>query len=76
MCVYIDTHTHTHTHTYTPLEEEMATHSSILAWVIPQTEEVGYSPQNCKELKTTERPSMRAKEQEQGVLWVSLARCA
>ena len=59
-----------------PLKEEMATHSSILAWEIPQTEEVGYSPQNCKELKTTERPSMRAKEQEQGVLWVSLARCA
>jgi len=28
-----------------PLEEEMATHSSILAWEIPQTEElVGYSP--------------------------------
>ena len=28
-----------------PLEEEMAAHSSILAWKIPQTEElVGYSP--------------------------------
>ena len=24
-----------------PLEEEMATHSSILAWKIPQTEELG-----------------------------------
>ena len=24
-----------------PLEEEMATHSSILAWRIPQTEEPG-----------------------------------
>ena len=24
-----------------PLEEEMATHSSILAWRIPSTEEVG-----------------------------------
>ena len=24
-----------------PLEEEMATHSSILAWKIPLTEEVG-----------------------------------
>ena len=24
-----------------PLEEEMATHSSILAWKIPQTEEPG-----------------------------------
>ena len=28
-----------------PLEEEMATHSSIFAWKIPWTEElVGYSP--------------------------------
>ena len=28
-----------------PLEKEMATHSSILAWKIPWTEEpVGYSP--------------------------------
>ena len=28
-----------------PLEKEMATHSSILAWEIPWTEEpVGYSP--------------------------------
>ena len=29
-----------------PLEKEMATHSSILAWEIPQTEEPGrlYSP--------------------------------
>ena len=28
-----------------PLEKEMATHSSILAWAIPWTEEpVGYSP--------------------------------
>ena len=27
-----------------PLKEETATHSSILAWEIPQTEEVGYSP--------------------------------
>ena len=30
-----------------PLEKEMAVHSSILAWRIPQTEEAGriYSPQ-------------------------------
>ena len=29
-----------------PLEKEMATHSSMLAWRIPWTEEhVGYSPQ-------------------------------
>ena len=32
-----------------PLEEGMATHSSILAWRIPRTEESG-----CKELDTTE----------------------
>ena len=34
--VYI--HTHTHTYIY-PLEEEMTTHSSVLAWRIPWTEE-------------------------------------
>jgi len=33
-----------------PLEEVMATHSSILAWRIPWTEEpVGYSPWSPKE---------------------------
>ena len=38
------------------LEKEMATHSSILAWKIPWMEEpVGYSPQNRKELDTTEQ---------------------
>ena len=38
-----------------PLEEGLATHSSILAWRIPRTEEpVGYSPQGCKESDTTE----------------------
>ena len=35
-----------------PLEEEMATHSSILAWRIPWTEEPGRS---CRESDTTER---------------------
>ena len=39
-----------------PLEEEMAPHSSILAWKIPWMEElVGYSPRGRKELDTTER---------------------
>ena len=35
-----------------PLEEEMATHSSILAWEITWTEEptVDYSPQGHREL--------------------------
>ena len=37
-----------------PLEKEMATHSSILAWRIPWLEEPGrYSPWGCKELETT-----------------------
>ena len=39
-----------------PLEKGMATHSSILAWEIPWTEEsVGYSPQGRKESDTTEQ---------------------
>ena len=38
-----------------PLEEEMTTHSSILAWRIPWTENlVGYSPWGHKESDTTE----------------------
>ena len=36
-----------------PLEQEMAAHSSILAWRIPWTEEPG-SPWGCKELDVTE----------------------
>ena len=37
-----------------PLEEEMATHSSILIWKIHgQKSLVGYSPRGCKELDTT-----------------------
>ena len=43
-----------------PLEEEMATHSSILAWKISWTEEpgeggAGYSPLGPEESDTTER---------------------
>ena len=38
-----------------PLEEDMATHSSILAWEIPWTEEAGrYSPWGHKDSDTTE----------------------
>ena len=38
-----------------PLEKGMATHSHILAWKIPWTEEsCGYSYWNHKELDTTE----------------------
>ena len=41
-----------------PLEKEMVTHSSILAWRIPWTEEpVGYSSRHLKELEMTERLS-------------------
>ena len=39
-----------------PLEKEMATHSRILAWRIPQTEELDgglYSPWGRNELDTT-----------------------
>ena len=35
-----------------PVEEEMATHSSILVWEIPWTEELaGYSPWGCKRVR-------------------------
>ena len=39
-----------------PLEKEMATHSSILAWEIPWIEERGglYSPWGYKQLDKTE----------------------
>ena len=38
-----------------PLKKEMATHSSILAWRIPWTEDPeGYSPRDFKELDMTE----------------------
>ena len=42
-----------------PLEEGIATHSSILAWRVPWTEELGgYSPWGCKESDMTERPTL------------------
>ena len=39
-----------------PLEKEMSTHSSILAWRIPWTEDSGglHSPRGCRELDTAE----------------------
>ena len=42
------------------LQEEMATHSSTLAWKIPWTEEPGglYSPWDRKESDMTERLSL------------------
>ena len=42
-----------------PLEKEMATHSSILAWRIPWGSLVGYSPWGGKESDTTERLRFR-----------------
>ena len=36
-----------------PEQEEMATHSSILSWEIPWTEEATVSPRGHKELDTT-----------------------
>ena len=43
-------------HQEDPLKEGMATHSTILAWRIPWTEElVAYSPRVAKESDTTER---------------------
>ena len=41
-----------------PLEEGIATHSSILAWRSPLA---GYSPQGCKESDVTERLSMQVR---------------
>ena len=41
-----------------PLEKGMATHSSILAWRIPQRSLAGYSPWGHKESDTTERPTL------------------
>ena len=40
-----------------PPEKGMATHSSILAWIIPRTEEPGglYGPWSCKESGMTEQ---------------------
>ena len=39
-----------------PLEKEMATHSSTVAWVIPWTEEPGgLQSMDCKELHMTEQ---------------------
>ena len=56
-----------------PMEEGMATHSSILAWRIPWTEEpVGYSPQGWKESDTwqkrlsTHAQGMKPKKEKDG----------
>ena len=63
-----------------PLEKGMATHSSILAWRTPWTEEPGklqsmpgYSPWGHKELDTTEQLTLSFLSSKQYVL--SLAAC-
>ena len=43
-----------------PLEKGMVTHSSILAWEIPWTEEPGYSPWSHKESDTSEELRLTA----------------
>ena len=46
-----------------PVEEGMATHSSILAWEIPWTESLGgYSPWGCTESDTTEAVRLRCQQ--------------
>ena len=43
-----------------PLEKEMATHSSILAWEVPWTEELGgLQSMGCKESDTTQQLSYK-----------------
>ena len=55
-----------------PLEKGMATHSSILAWRIPWTEEPGgYNPWGHKELDTTERLTLSLFEK----TWEISSRC-
>ena len=44
----------------------MATHSGILAWEIPWTEEPGYSPWGRKESDTTERLNHKENRQQIG----------
>ena len=61
-----------------PLEEEMATHSSILAWRIPWTESlVGNSPWGHKEsdmIEVTQHAGMQAGWQtDSNILDISLA---
>ena len=46
-----------------PLEKEIATHSSILAWRIPWKSLVGYSSRGCKESDTTEQLHYHCKEE-------------
>ena len=58
-----------------PLEKEMATHSNILAWEIPQTEQPeSYSPWGHKELDTAEQLTLHFNQEQslKGMRAVSL----
>ena len=58
-----------------PLEKEMATHSGILAWEIPWTEEPGGLPSvGHKELDTADRVSTQAWGEWKGGLEEGLGR--
>ena len=47
-----------------PLEEEIASHASILAWEIPRADSLaGYSSWGCKESDSTEHADTRPQEQ-------------
>ena len=51
-----------------PLEQDMATHSSILAWIIPWTEEPGgLQSMGRKELDTTEQLTLSGENK--GCVW-------
>ena len=54
-----------------PLEDEMATHSSILAWKISWTEEPGgvYGPWGCKESDGTKHTVQGGKDQPRASEW-------
>ena len=59
-----------------PLEKEIATHSSILAWAIPQTKESGglHSLWGHKEPDTTERLNSNVRiyrSEQERVVWVA-----
>ena len=58
-----------------PLQKQMATHSSILAWRIPWTEEPGYSPQGRRVGRdwVTSTHSLRYGSLEEGAMGTSQA---
>ena len=41
------------------LEKRMASHSTLLVWIFPWTELVGYSSWNCKESDTTKQLTLQ-----------------